>query len=54
MNKRYLENWILWLAVDQVYIFMYADKSLYFFAALYAVFLVQATLGYIEWKRKLA
>lgn len=54
MNKRYLESWILWLAVDQVYIFMYADKNLYFFAALYAVFLLQATLGYVEWKKKLA
>ncbi len=54
MNKRYLDNWILWIAVDEVYIFMYADKSLYFFAALYAIFLVQATLGYVEWKRKMA
>lgn len=53
MNKRYLESWILWLAVDQVYIFMYADKNLYFFAALYAVFLVQAALGYVEWKKKM-
>lgn len=52
MNKRYLESWILWLAVDQVYVFMYADKGLYFFAALYSVFLVQATLGYVEWKKR--
>lgn len=54
MNKRYLESWILWIAVDQVYIFMYADKSLYFFTGLYVVFLVQATLGYVEWKKKVA
>jgi len=52
MNKRYLDSWILWLAVDEVYIFMYADKSLYFFATLYTVFLVQATMGYIAWKKK--
>ena len=54
MNKRYLENWVLWIAVNQVYVFMYADKGLKFFAGLYAVFLVQAALGYIQWKQKLA
>lgn len=53
MNKRYLENWVLWIAVNQVYVFMYADKGLKFFAGLYVVFLVQAALGYIQWKQKL-
>lgn len=51
MNKRYLENWIFWIAVDEVYIFMYQDKQLYFFEALYAVFLVQAALGYLAWRK---
>ena len=53
MNRRYLENWILWIAVNQVAIFLYASKALWFTTGLYAVFLVMAVAGYWEWRRKL-
>lgn len=53
LNKRYLENWILWIAVDEVYLMIYSYKSLYFTTGLYALFLVMAVAGYLEWRRKL-
>jgi nicotinamide mononucleotide transporter len=53
MNRRFLENWILWIAVNQVAIFLYASKGLWFTTVLYAVFLVMAVAGYWEWKRKI-
>lgn len=51
MNKRYVENWILWIAVDQVAIFLYASKQLYFTTALYVLFLAMAVMGYLEWAK---
>jgi nicotinamide mononucleotide transporter len=50
MNKRYVESWILWIGVDQVAIFLYASKNLYFTTVLYGLFLVMAVIGYLEWK----
>jgi nicotinamide mononucleotide transporter len=52
MNKKFLENWILWIAVDVVYLYQYSYKALYFTTALYAVFLGLAIWGYFEWRKK--
>ncbi len=53
MNRRYVENWVLWIGVNQVAVFLYAAKSLWFTAVLYGVFLAMAVAGYLEWSRKL-
>ena len=54
MARKILENWIVWVAVDVVYIGMFLFKSLYLTAFLYAVFLALAAMGYREWKKSLA
>jgi nicotinamide mononucleotide transporter len=53
MNTKYLENWLLWIAVDSVYLFQYSYKALYLTTGLYAVFLVMAVIGYQAWRRKM-
>ena len=53
MTRKILENWILWIIADVVYVPMYAYKRLYPTAGLYAVFLVLAVLGFIAWRRSL-
>jgi nicotinamide mononucleotide transporter len=54
MTRKILENWAVWVAVDVVYIAMFVFKRLYLTAGLYAVFLVLAVMGYVQWKRSLA
>ncbi len=54
MTRKLLENWIIWVAVDVVYIGMYIYKSLYLTAALYLVFLILSAMGYFQWKASLA
>ena len=53
MTKKKLENWLVWIAVDILYIGMFAFKHLYLTSALYAVFLVLAVRGYIDWRRSM-
>lgn len=53
MARKILENWIIWVAVDVVYIGMFLTKSLHLTALLYAVFLVLSVMGYRRWKRSL-
>jgi nicotinamide mononucleotide transporter len=53
MTRKILENWILWIIADIVYVPMYVYKNLYVTAGLYAVFLGLAVLGFVEWRRSL-
>jgi nicotinamide mononucleotide transporter len=54
MTRKLLENWLIWVAVDVVYIGMYIYKSLYVTAGLYFVFLVLSAIGYVQWRRSMA
>ena len=54
MTRKILENWILWIIVDVVYVPMYLYKDLYPTAALYAAFLVLAVMGLGQWRRSYA
>jgi len=51
MTRKILENWLLWIAVDIVYVPMFLSRGLPATAVLYAVFLVLAVLGFVEWRR---
>ena len=53
MTRKLLENWIIWVAVDVVYIGMYIYKSLYVTAVLYLIFLILSAMGYVQWRRSL-
>jgi nicotinamide mononucleotide transporter len=48
------ENWAIWIAVDIASIGLYLVKGLWLTAILYAVFLVLAAWGLIDWRRVLA
>lgn len=51
LNRRYLENWIIWIVVDIVSIPVYAYKELYLISILYMVFLGLAISGYVAWNK---
>jgi len=53
MTRKILENWVIWAAVDVVYVGMFIYKELYLTAGLYAAFFVLAVAGYRQWKRAL-
>ncbi len=52
--KKNLENWILWIIVDAIYLPVYILKKLPLTAGLYFIFLIMAVLGYYKWKKDLA
>jgi nicotinamide mononucleotide transporter len=53
MTKKKLENWLVWIAVDVLYVGMFIFKGLYLTAGLYAVFLVLAVKGWLDWRRSM-
>lgn len=53
MTRKVLETWLLWIAVDLVYVPMFVSQQLYATAGLYAVFLALAVLGARDWRRSM-
>lgn len=51
MTRKLLEHWLLWIAADVVYVPLFLNRGLRLTAALYAVFLVLAIIGFVQWKR---
>ena len=49
--RRHACAWWLWLAVDVVYVGLYASKSLHATAVLYLLFIVLAARGLYSWRR---
>ena len=49
-TRKWVESWLVWIAVDVVYLGVYASQGLYLSTGLYAVFLVMAALGYRRWR----
>ena len=49
--RKYLENWILWIFANVVYVGMYLYKGLNGTAVLYILLIVLAIRGYINWKK---
>ena len=52
-TRKFLEAWLVWLAVDVFYVGMFIYKGLYLTAGLYAVFLYLAVLGFVAWRRSM-
>ncbi len=50
-TRKLLEAWLVWLAVDVFYVGMFIFKGLYPTAALYAIFLILAVMGFLSWRR---
>lgn len=51
LARKFIEQWIAWIAVDAVCICLYAYKGIYLYAVLYAIYTVIAVIGYRNWLR---
>jgi len=51
--RKYLENWLVWVVVDVVYVGMAMSQGLMLTALLYGVYVLLALLGYRDWKRSM-
>lgn len=51
LARKYIEQWIAWIAVDIVCVGLYTYKGIYLYAALYAIYTAIAFMGYRKWVR---
>jgi len=50
MAQRVLENWIYWIVIDFISIFLYLQKALYPTTLLFIIFVGIACYGYAKWR----
>lgn len=53
LARKYLEQWLIWIVVDVVTCALYFYKNIPFKASLYALYVVIAVFGYINWKKRM-
>lgn len=51
LARRYLENWVLWIAVDLVAVPLFASRGLWLTAGVYVILLGLSVYGLIDWQR---
>jgi nicotinamide mononucleotide transporter len=49
VTRKILENWLYWLVIDSVSIYLYLDRGLYLTALLFLAYLVIVIFGYRKW-----
>ena len=48
--QKVVSNWLYWVAIDAASIYMYLQKDLYFFTALFVIYTLIAAIGYFSWR----
>lgn len=51
LARKYVEQWLVWIAADVACAALYCCKDLWFTAGLYALYAIIAVFGYRQWKR---
>lgn len=50
--KKMIQNWIFWIIIDAVAVYLYASRDFNLIALLYFIYTLIAFAGYISWKKK--
>lgn len=51
LAKKYIEQWLVWIAADVACAILYAYKDLWMTGALYLAYAIVAVFGYMKWKK---
>jgi nicotinamide mononucleotide transporter len=51
LARKVLQNWLIWIFVDIIYVGVYVSKDLYATAFMYALYVYIASVGYFDWRR---
>lgn len=52
LARKVLENWLIWIFVDIIYVGILIFKQLDLFAILYSIYVPLALYGYFDWKKE--
>jgi nicotinamide mononucleotide transporter len=50
--RKVLENWLYWILIDGLAVFVYLNRGLYMTALLFALYVVIVVFGYVKWRKE--
>lgn len=50
--KKKIENWVLWVVVNLIYMVIYTCKDLHLYVVLYSIYLLLSFYGFFSWKKE--
>ncbi|MBR6655893.1 MAG: nicotinamide mononucleotide transporter [Alistipes sp.] len=53
LSRKYIEQWLVWLAVDAITVGLYVYKGIPLTAGLYALYTALAVAGYLRWRKEI-
>jgi nicotinamide mononucleotide transporter len=48
--RKVLENWLYWVLLDGIAVFVYIERGLYLTALLFVAYVVIVIFGYFKWR----
>jgi nicotinamide mononucleotide transporter len=52
LTRKVIENWLYWVVIDSVSIYIYINKGFYLTAILFALYSILAFVAYNNWKKE--
>ena len=52
VTKKVLENWIYWIVIDAVCIYLFASRGLFLTSILFFFYTIIAVFGFVQWRRE--
>jgi nicotinamide mononucleotide transporter len=53
ITKKVLENWLYWIVIDAVSIYLYLSRDLHLTSFLFMLYAIIAIFGYFSWLKKM-
>lgn len=53
MTRRYLENWLHWVWIDGLSVYLYGSRGLTLLALLFVLYTALSVYGYFSWRRQM-
>ena len=49
VTRKVLENWLYWIVIDGVSVYLYIDRGLYLTAVLFVLYVIIVIIGFFQW-----
>lgn len=53
VTRKILENWLYWIVIDSVGVYMYFERELYLTSLLFFIYVIIVIVGYFDWLKKM-
>lgn len=54
VTRKILENWLYWIVINAVSVWLFSDRGLSLTSGLFALYIILSMAGYLSWRRTLA